>query len=373
MFLGSPHRTAKTHGTTRKSRRQAPTVTPLEGRWLLSTVMDLTTTATVTAYRAGVGVVEPQSSAYATSADAVQIGFTAVDPDNPTSTPTTHFNITDTTTGAVVASGGTGNSFALSAQGVYQVQYWSTDADDSEPQNAHSILIAIDRSAPIVDIQSVTPDILWPPNGKFVAVTVTGVAMDNLSGVNASSLGFNVLDSHGMVEPSGAITNVVGSDPTAFGGYGEVSFSFQVMLQARRYGFDFGGRDYVIVAAAGDMAGNAGMDFAIVTVPHDMGRHHGDGHGPINPVPLRGDHHHGGGDRADHHHGDQGFGGVTVPVIGLPVNQPPIVPVMGPILGPGGQGDGNGGDNGNGHGNGTGHGNGNGGWDHGNGHGHGHG
>jgi hypothetical protein len=85
---------------------------------------------------------------------------------------------------------------------VYQLQYWSTDSDDSEAVAAHSILIAIDRTDPTITIASVTPDVLWPPNGKFVAVTVTGIASDSLSGVNASSLGFHVSRGTRKVEDS---------------------------------------------------------------------------------------------------------------------------------------------------------------------------
>src|SRR5262249_38883818 len=75
------------------------------------------------------------------------------------------------------------------------------------------------------------------------------------------------------VQPAGRVTNIIASTPTSFGGDAEVRFTFQVGLQARRFGYDFDGRQYTIHVSAADEAGNAGSTTAIVTVPHDMGRH----------------------------------------------------------------------------------------------------
>ena len=275
MFSNLLQRLASGRGKVRKNRRRTLDLAPLEERRLLSSVTDLTTATTVSTIRNGVAVVQPMKSAYATNAQSVQVNFSASDPDDPGATLTTHFNITDTTTGAVLVNHGTGSSSTLSQQGVYLVQFWSTDSDDSEAVAAHSIVIAIDRSAPTITIDTVSPNILWPPNGKFVTVTVTGVASDSLSGVNASSLGFHVVDEYGKVEPAGPITSVTPAGPTPFGGYADVGFTFQVMLQARRFGFDRDGRHYRIDVTARDIAGNTGGGSAVVIVPHDMGRNHG--------------------------------------------------------------------------------------------------
>jgi hypothetical protein len=260
---------------TRKNRRRTLNFAPLEERRLLTSVMDLTTAATVSTITNGVAVVQPMKADYATRAQSVQVNFSTSDPDDPGVTPTTHFKIKDVATGDVLVSDGTGTSLTLSNEGLYQVQYWSTDADDSEAVAAHSIVIAIDRTAPTITIDSVTPNVLWPPNGKLVAVTVTGIASDSLSGVNASSLGFHVVDEYGKVEPSGSITNITRLNPTSFGGSAQVDFTFQVMLQVRRFGFDRDGRQYTIDVTASDMAGNTGVGSAVVIVPHDMGRNHG--------------------------------------------------------------------------------------------------
>jgi hypothetical protein len=255
-------------------RHAAPEVMRLEERRLLSSG-DLTTTATVTTITNGVAVVQPQKSAYATNANSVQVNFTTSDPDDTGAAPTTHFTVTDITTGNILLNNVTGTSFSLSNQDVYQVQFWSTNSDESERVNAHSILIAIDRTAPLITIDSVTPNVLWPPNHKFVTVTLTGVATDSLSGVNASTLRFHVVDEYGQVEPSGTITKIVTNGPTGFRGYESVDFSFQVMLQASRLGTDKDGRHYTIDVTAGDIAGNASFASAVVVVPHDMGKPHG--------------------------------------------------------------------------------------------------
>jgi hypothetical protein len=337
----------------RTNRRNMLEVAPLEGRWLLSTG-DLTTAATVATFTRGVATVQPMKAAYATNADSVRVGFSASDPDDSGSTATTHFTVTDTTTGTVVIKNGTGTSFTLSKQDVYRVQFWSTDSDDSEPVNAHSILVAIDRAGPAVTISTVNPNVLWPPNGKFVTVTVTGVATDSLSGVALSSLRFHVVDEYGRVEPSGAITRVTTTEVTPFGGFENVGFSFRVELQARRFGFDFDGRQYVIDVTANDVAGNSGQGSAGVVVPHDMGRHHGF-HKSAHPgmpsgtgvrVHRHGLHHHGG------KHGKTGFherhGAASSPTSGGGT-------VVGKPRASGGhRGGGNGNDQGNGNDNGNG-------------------
>jgi hypothetical protein len=346
------------HGHARRLRRQ-PVVHELEPRCLLS-VADLTTAAQVTAMTGANSVIEPMSPTYALNSSSVQVDFMATDPDHPGSTPVTHFQVTNLTNQTTMS--GTGNSVLISAPGIYSVQYWSTDSDDSELAGSHSILIGLDRSAPVVSISTVTPNTLWPPNGKFVTVTVTGVATDTLTGVNPSSLSFHVQDEYGLVQPSGPITSIVAEDPTAFGGDGLVRFAFQVQLQARRHGYDFDGRQYTISVDAFDGAGNLGTAATIVTVPHDMGRHSGGivagGGGAASGGQLggsRGTHHHGGklkvvGGSSNSHGHKQSGSRSTVPII-------PTAPTL-PVQEPGnGRGHGNGNHN---HGNGNGNGNGNG-------------
>jgi hypothetical protein len=335
------------------------------------------TVAQVTAITGGIAVVEPMKSTYALNSDSIRVGFTVRDPDDPGSIPVTHFQVTDLTTQTTMA--GTGSSVGFSAQGLYSVQFWSADADDSEMAGAHSILIGLDRTSPTITIDTVTPNKLWPPNGKFVTVTVTGTATDALTGVNPSSLSFHVIDEYGMVQPSGRITNTVLASPTAFDGDNVVQFTFQVQLQARRHGFDFDGRQYTILVNALDEAGNLGTRTAIVTVPHDMGHHSGgsgNGAGGPSQGQFGGSGAASGGTGQHGHHGKSTNGSVHghghhqhTPPGGSPVvTTMPILPVPEPGGG-NGHGKGNHGD-GNGKGNGKGNGDENG---NGKGHGHGHG
>src|SRR5262249_9445157 len=100
---------------------------------------------------------------------------------------------------------------------------------------------------------------LWPPNHKFVPVTVTGNVTDASGGV-PSSVSFNVVDEYGEVQPSGtAPVNAAGN------------FSFTVSLPASRLGQDKDGRLFTIMVRATDQAGNTGSTSTNVIVPHDMG------------------------------------------------------------------------------------------------------
>ena len=157
----------------------------------------------------------------------------------------------------------------------YQVQYWATDGDDPQPAGLESILIAIDRTRPVVVVNMASPSILWPPNRQARDCYRHGHRRGRPLGVNSASLRFAVADEYGKVRPSGAIVDVSGSAPTAFGGFEMVNFSFRVSLQARRFGYDFDGRQYSIGVYAQDLAGNVGTAGTVVTVPHDMGHHVG--------------------------------------------------------------------------------------------------
>jgi hypothetical protein len=328
----------------------------------------------VTTITHGVATVQPLKPTYATNADSVRVDFTASDPDDPGVTPTINMKVIDLTTGKTIA--GTGSSVALSTAGDYQVQYWSTDADDPEPMGAHSILIAIDRTAPVVRATA-SPNILWPPNGKFVTVTVIGTVTDTLSGVDASSLHFHVVDKYGRVQPAGSITKVSESTATAFGGFEVVNYSFQVSLQARRFGFDFDGRQYHIDVTARDMAGNLGFGSTEFTVPHDMGRHHGH-HGSAGFLRHAGStglkHHQSSGSSGNlvgaepipgaqvtnHGHGHGHRHGQSNANSSATVVNNPVITIGLPPGGGDSHGNGHGNGNGNGQGNGKGNGHGNG-------------
>lgn len=105
-----------------------------------------------------------------------------------------------------------------------------------------------------------TPNSLWPPNGKPVLVTVSGIITPGTQVIPSGGTAYAVLDEYGQVQPSGSF---------ALGAGGQ--YSFGVPLIAARNGDDKDGRTYTINIVAADQIGNVGTCSAVVTVPHDQG------------------------------------------------------------------------------------------------------
>jgi hypothetical protein len=118
--------------------------------------------------------------------------------------------------------------------------------------------INIDTMPPTVTIQASAPT-LWPPNGELVPDTISGIITDSLSGVDPSTLAFQVVDEYGQVQPTGTISLGPGG-----------AYSFSVMLQSSRLGQDLDGRHYQIIVSGRDKAGNQASTSTVVTVPHDQ-------------------------------------------------------------------------------------------------------
>jgi uncharacterized repeat protein (TIGR01451 family) len=117
-----------------------------------------------------------------------------------------------------------------------------------------------DVTAPHIE-SAVTPDVLWPPNGKMVPVVLSGRITDGASGVDAASAVFRIVDEYHTLVSAGSVR------PDAAG-----RFSVTLMLEASRQGTDRDGRQYQIVVTAADRQGNRGSASAVVVVPHDRGR-----------------------------------------------------------------------------------------------------
>jgi hypothetical protein len=135
-----------------------------------------------------------------------------------------------------------------------------TDNAASSPQSVSLSGTGIDTIPPTISILA-NPSTLWPPNGKSVPVTVLGAITDSGSGVNPSTLGCNVVDSYGLVQPACSMGTL------GAGG----SYSFTVLVVASRNGGDKNGRTYTITVSARDYAGNPASAAATVLVPHDQG------------------------------------------------------------------------------------------------------
>jgi large repetitive protein len=121
----------------------------------------------------------------------------------------------------------------------------------------HGFLATPDNIPPVITV-SASPATLSPPNGKLVAVTVSGTITDALggSGVELDSGAYQVTDEYGRIQPSGSV-------PLEADG----SYAFTVALQASRNGNDRDGRRYTIEVCATDEAGNEGDASATITVP----------------------------------------------------------------------------------------------------------
>ena len=115
---------------------------------------------------------------------------------------------------------------------------------------------SVDSTPPVITL-FVAPRILWPPNGKMVRITVSGLVTDAGSGVDPTSATYVVTDEYAEVQPRGVITLS-----------SEGRYSFVILLRASRHGSDLNGRKYRIRIRAKDNAGNPGFATAMITVPH---------------------------------------------------------------------------------------------------------
>jgi hypothetical protein len=119
-----------------------------------------------------------------------------------------------------------------------------TAKDDAGNQSAGTFSVTVRDTVPPTSITaSVSPMLLWPPNGAIVPVTVSGQAFDGGSGV--ASIEWQVVDEYRQYQPTGSVT-VPGNGP----------FSFEVPLLADRRGNDKDGRHYTIRLTVVDRAGN---------------------------------------------------------------------------------------------------------------------
>lgn len=107
-----------------------------------------------------------------------------------------------------------------------------------------------DTTPPELTLDAIDPQIIWPPNGKLVEVTVAGAASDLGSGLAAVTV--ETEDEYGQFQP---VRN----------GFGPIR------LEAFRKGDDLDGRTYTVKVTATDKANNSTIKNLHVIVPHDIG------------------------------------------------------------------------------------------------------
>jgi probable HAF family extracellular repeat protein len=110
-----------------------------------------------------------------------------------------------------------------------------------------------DTVAPTITLASATPNVLTPPDGRMVPVTLKVSAIDNVDPT-----------------PTCSITDVTDSEAAAVGGNASVNLTgaLTLALQANRLGTG-NGRTYTIGVRCADVSGNASVTSVVVKVPHD--------------------------------------------------------------------------------------------------------
>jgi hypothetical protein len=121
--------------------------------------------------------------------------------------------------------------------------------------------LVVDREGPTTTIAA-SPRLLWPPNNKPRAVTISGVAAD--AGTGLAQLSIRVEDEYGKPVPAPAVVDLDGA--------ATYPWSVSLDLEASREGGDKDGRTYTIVVSVTDRACHVTEAFTTVVVPHDRGK-----------------------------------------------------------------------------------------------------
>jgi probable HAF family extracellular repeat protein len=116
-----------------------------------------------------------------------------------------------------------------------------------------------DVTAPVIEALSASPDVLWPPNGKLVPITVSVSATDDAG-----------------EEPTCTITGVSSSEPDlsdeAGDQPGDIVLVDALQVQVRAERLEAGsGRVYTLQVTCVDGSGNAAADTTVVRVPKSNG------------------------------------------------------------------------------------------------------
>ena len=124
----------------------------------------------------------------------------------------------------------------------------------SASSSCSATVTVVDRTGPVISAVSASPNTLWPPNHKMVAVSVAASAADACDGDVAARC---------------SITSVTSNELLDRGDF-QMSGRMSVSLRADRAGSG-SGRVYSLGVTCTDTAGNASTSNVAVTVPHDQG------------------------------------------------------------------------------------------------------
>lgn len=147
------------------------------------------------------------------------------------------------------------------AVGTHQVGLSVSDANDPAVTCSTTVTVQ-DTTPPVITKITATPNTLWPPNHKMVAVGISVVASDVCGSVTSK------------------IVSVTSNEPENGLGDGDITPDWQVTgdlslnLRAERSSKG-SGRTYTITIEAADELNNKSTGQVTVTVPHDKGKGNG--------------------------------------------------------------------------------------------------
>ena len=127
--------------------------------------------------------------------------------------------------------------------------------NDNEETGAYTgTIVPIDTTPPSLTV-SLSPDMLWPPNGKLVPVTATITVKDDYD--PSPEIALESITANEPLDEEEDIQDT-GADNQHFG------------LAAKRAGTNLAGRVYTVTYSATDASGNKATASATTTVPHDQ-------------------------------------------------------------------------------------------------------
>lgn len=191
--------------------------------------------------------------------DASPLGITYTGSDNVTPVEALEYSYS-------VSDGGSWSAWStdteavvggLSDDGTHSFQVKARDEAGNEDSTPAETSFTVDTTPPSLTLSEPNPSTLWPPNGRMKAVSFSGRAVDDGSGLDTVT--YTMIDEYGQFASSGSVaTSSTGS------------FSFGLSLQARRDANDHDGRVYTVSVTATDAVGNSVARVVTVTVPVDQ-------------------------------------------------------------------------------------------------------
>jgi hypothetical protein len=143
--------------------------------------------------------------------------------------------------------------------GTHTLTFVATDAAGNRSESCTTTVTVADRTGPVITGVTLSQTELWPPNGKFVPITVTVDATDNCSSVLVSQI-ISVSSNEPETGPG---------DDTAPDW--EVTGALSLNVRAER-SEEGQGRVYTVTVRCTDEAGNSTDKVATVSVPKNQKR-----------------------------------------------------------------------------------------------------